>query len=118
MAERIAREDYAKRTGRPYSAVVGIRMATWEIWDCLDRARDRLEEEKAMNKTTTITIDLSLRDWRMRMGWTRTQAAEALGIARNSYRKYELDQEDNVPPPRYIRLAAAAILTNLMPLRA
>ena len=44
--------------------------------------------------------------WRKRMGYNRSQAADAIGLGRNQPKKYE---EDGVPVPRYVELACKQI---------
>ena len=52
-----------------------------------------------------------LLSWRKTMGWTISEAARQLGVARNTYKKWEADPD----PPRSIRLAAAALKAGLEP---
>lgn len=50
--------------------------------------------------------------WRTRMGFNRSQAAEALGLSRNQPQRYE---DGIVPIPLYIALACAALAYGLPP---
>lgn len=51
-------------------------------------------------------------DWRERLGFNRTDAAEALGLGRNQPQRYEEGQ----PIPKYIALACAALAHGLPPI--
>lgn len=51
-----------------------------------------------------MTAD-QFREWRERLGLSRTGASEALGLGRNQPQRYEEGQ----PIPKYIALACAAI---------
>lgn len=51
-------------------------------------------------------------EWRKRLGFNRTEAAEALGLGRNQPQRYEEGQ----PIPKYIALACAAIAFGLPPI--
>jgi transcriptional regulator with XRE-family HTH domain len=48
--------------------------------------------------------------WRARMGWTRQEAADALGIAPNSYTAYSLGRQ---PVPLTVQLACEALEARL-----
>jgi DNA-binding XRE family transcriptional regulator len=50
--------------------------------------------------------------WRERLGFNRSEAARALGVARNTYAAYEAG---TVRIPLYIALACAAIACGLRP---
>ena len=50
---------------------------------------------------------MNLKKWRERMGVTRAQAAELIGIGRNTYAAYEKQQEETFfEPPKYILMTA------------
>lgn len=51
-------------------------------------------------------------EWRKRLGFNRTEAAEALGLGRNQPKRYEEGQTI----PRYIALACAAIALGVPPM--
>ena len=55
----------------------------------------------------------TLTRWRMSLGLSRADACKQLGIAPNTWTKY---QEGRTTIPRYIALACAAISKNLEPL--
>ena len=59
-----------------------------------------------------MTAD-EFREWRLRLGLNRTQAAEALGLGRNQPQRYE---EGSVDIPRYIALACSAISHGIPPM--
>lgn len=50
-------------------------------------------------------------EWRERLGLSRSQAAEALGIGVNQPKRYEEGQKI----PRYIALACAAVARGIQP---
>lgn len=56
---------------------------------------------------------LTLVEWRDRMKLSRAAAARELGVDRGIYRKYEIEGA----APLTVRLAAAAVLNGLPPLR-
>jgi len=51
-------------------------------------------------------------EWRGRMGLSKTDAAEAIGISRNMPQRYE---SGVAPIPLYVALACAAYAMNLKP---
>lgn len=51
--------------------------------------------------------------WRVRLGFSRTKAADSLGIGRNQPRRYEDGMADI---PKYIALACAAIALGIPPI--
>lgn len=55
----------------------------------------------------------TLKEWRERLGLNRSDAAEALGIDRKTFARYE---DDASVIPLYIALAAAAVAAGLPPL--
>ena len=57
---------------------------------------------------------VSLKAWRERLSWTKTKAAESLGLSPNGYYAYETGQR---PIPRHVALACAAIAHGLPPIR-
>lgn len=68
-----------------------------------------------------VRSDLALRlgafdmgAWRGALGLSRVRAAEALGVGRNQYGRYERDGTT----PLTVRLAASALLAGLPPVRA
>lgn len=58
-----------------------------------------------------MTAD-QFKQWRERLGFTRIEAAAALGMGRNQPQRYE----DGQPIPRYVALACAAIAHGLPPI--
>lgn len=54
------------------------------------------------------------KQWRVLMGFNRTEAAAELGLSRNMPRKYENGEAD---VPRYVALACAALAFDLQPWR-
>lgn len=56
----------------------------------------------------------SFQQWRMRHAWTIAQAAEKLGVHRNTAASYERLQDAKVP--KHIALACAAISYGLDPM--
>ncbi|UXY13857.1 helix-turn-helix domain-containing protein [Chitiniphilus purpureus] len=61
-----------------------------------------------------------LADWRQRMGWTQQQAADALGVGRNTYISMESGRSYNTGRPlvidRRTALACAALAEGLTPI--
>lgn len=51
-------------------------------------------------------------EWRTRLGFSKTAAAEALGISRNMPQKYETGE---ATIPRYVALACSAVALSLPP---
>jgi len=62
----------------------------------------------------------ALKSWRARMGWTQTQAAEAMGVTKPTYQSWELEKRwrdgKHMEPDRIVLLAASALEQRLPPL--
>jgi len=62
----------------------------------------------------------ALKSWRARMGWTQTQAAEAMGVSKPTYQSWESGKRWSdgtpLPPPKTALLAASALEQRLPPL--
>lgn len=61
-----------------------------------------------------------LQAWRQRLGLSKAEAAEALGLSYSGYRYYEAGERDGKPVeiPRTVALACAAIAFGLPPWRS
>lgn len=63
---------------------------------------------------------MTILEWRERMGWTQSQAAQALGVSVPTYQRQELGKNlqtgQSIEPDRRTRLACAALLSGLAPI--
>lgn len=80
-------------------------------------AQERREKERTRERAMAPT---DLQSWRWRLGLTKTDAAEALGVSYSMYRYYEAGKREDgraVEIPRTVALACAAIAFGLPPWR-